>query len=126
MTNLKETSHKLTEESKNNEGLKKDNSENAQSQDILPNITVTDPRMAQALMHKDKYAILLQLIPAERKIIELAELCKINSGTIKRYLDDLIAVGLVTQSRVIINRQNIKQKYYRAVAAKFIIHIELP
>ena len=99
--------------------------EPTEHQDILPVLIVTDPKMVQALVHKDKCAILLQLIPAERKIIELVDLCKINAGTIKRHLDDLMAVGLVSAPRISINRQNIKQKYYRAVARKFIVHLEI-
>ena len=63
-------------------------------QNNLPIMIVIEPKIAQALLHKGKLAILLQLIPTERKIIELADLCNLNCGSIKRFLDDLMTLGL--------------------------------
>ena len=88
-------------------------------------LEVDNPKRAQALIHKDKQLIIKHLIQQEYKIIELKSLCKINPGTIKRHLDNLIELGLVFPPRIKINRRNVKEKYYRAIAQKFIVHIEI-
>lgn len=92
---------------------------------LIPVLEVNDSKLAHALIHKDKQLIIKYLIEHERKIIELKSLCKINPGTIKRHLDNLIELGLVSHPRIKINKRNIKEKYYRAIALKFIIHIEI-
>jgi predicted transcriptional regulator len=93
---------------------------------ILAVLEIKNLKSAQGLLHKDKNLIIRNLIEEEKKIIELKTLCKINPGTIKRHLDNLIELGLVSNPRININAKNIKEKYYRAVAKKFIIHIEIP
>lgn len=104
--------------------------ENDISQDkeeqILNEKEITDPNTVPILFHEKKQMILKLLIEKEMTIIDLKNSIKMNPGTIKRHLEDLMEKNLVNQSRIKINKFGITMKYYRATAKHFIIKIEWP
>ena len=87
---------------------------------------VVDPDTIPVLFHEKKQEILKLLIQKEMTIIDLKKTTKMNPGTIKRHLNDLIDKSLVFQSRIEINKYGIKMKFYRATAKKYSIHISWP
>lgn len=66
------------------------------------------------------------MIRAERTIYDLKRLLNLNPGIIKRHIDDLMEKGLILQTRIGTNNMGMNLKYYRAVARKYIIHLEWP
>lgn len=87
---------------------------------------IQNPDTVSQIYHDVKSRILQKLIDQELTIRALSENMQINPGTIKKYLDDLIAYGLVVQSKLEKNEYGITLKYYRAVAKKFLMHFEFP
>ncbi len=87
---------------------------------------ISDPAAVPVLFHIKKQLILKLLLEKELNIMELKQETNLNPGTIKRYLDDLVANDLVFQARTIQNEYGFFLKYYRATAKSFIIHIEWP
>ena len=88
---------------------------------------ITSPEIARILLHEDKKHILTLLIQnGEMTIQELSTSSKINPGTIKRHIDDLIRNKLVYKSTQKRSAYNVKMKYYSAVAKKFDIEIKIP
>lgn len=85
-----------------------------------------DPVVVKVLYHPTKQRILRHLLAREMKIIDLKKALKMNPGTIKRHIDDLCACGLIERSRVNTNQYGIKEKYYRATANHFVVHLEWP
>ena len=59
-------------------------------------------------------------------IIELKNATKMNPGTVKRHINDLLDHGLVQQTRLEKNMYSITEKYYRATAKTFIIQLRWP
>ncbi len=95
--------------------------------DILEITREEDQRGAvDALFHEKKATLLKALMDREKKIIDLKDELGENPGTIKRLLDDLLATGLVVQSRTAVNNYGITEKFYRAKARRFTIRIEWP
>ena len=84
-----------------------------------------DPKMV-ILIHKQKREVLKVLIEQELNIKEIENITKINPGTIKRHLDDLVENGLVLQTQTIKNEYGFVLKYYRAVVKKLIVNFEWP
>lgn len=87
---------------------------------------IDDPSAVPILFHEKKQMLLSLIIPEEKTIIDIKNITKMNPGTIKRHLDDLVKKKLAVQSRFFTNEFGIKMKYYRAVARKFLIQIEWP
>ncbi len=88
--------------------------------------TITDPDSVPILFHEKKQEILKLLIKNEMTIIDLKNALKMNPGTIKRHLNDLLEKGLVIQSRTETNKFGITMKYYRATAKSFVFDIRWP
>lgn len=103
---------------------KEDKSENKSK--ILEKKTLNDPRTVPILFHEKKQLILLLLRDREYNIMELKQKTKMNPGTIKRHLNDLIAKDLVFLSRKEKNDYGIVLKYYRVTAKSFEITIKWP
>ena len=108
--------------------MPKDNSLSQEKLNInlLPEMKISDPEVVSVLFHEKKQAILRLLMLGEKNIMDLKKELKMNPGTIKRHLDDLLAKNLVAKPRIIINKYGIKEKYYHAMAKRFIIHVEWP
>jgi len=87
---------------------------------------ITDPNAVPILFHEKKQLILKLLIEKEMTIIDIKNAIKMNPGTIKRHIKDLVENKLVKQSRIETNKYGIKMKYYRATAKRFIFNIEWP
>ena len=87
---------------------------------------ISDPSAVSILFHEKKQELLKLLIENDLNIREMENLTKLNPGTIKRHLDDLLEKNLVFQSQTIKNEYGFTLKYYRAVAKKFIVNIEWP
>ena len=96
------------------------------SSDIPKTKVISDPSVVPILFHKQKQLILKLLLEKEFNIMELKQETKLNPGTIKRYLDDLVSKELVTLTRKVQNEYGFFLKYYRATAKSFTIHIEWP
>ncbi|MFW9905654.1 MAG: hypothetical protein ACFFFH_15075 [Candidatus Thorarchaeota archaeon] len=94
--------------------------------DIPKTKVISDPSVVPVLFHKQKQLVLNLLLEKEFNIMELKEETKLNPGTIKRYLDDLVSKKLVKLTRKVQNEYGFFLKYYRATAKSFIIHIEWP
>ncbi|MHA2226225.1 MAG: winged helix-turn-helix domain-containing protein [Candidatus Hodarchaeales archaeon] len=88
--------------------------------------TIHDPAVVPVLFHRKKQQILLLLIETDHTIMELKKKTKINPGTIKRHLNDLVEKNLVFQSYTIKNEYGFTLKYYRAVAKKFHVVLDFP
>ncbi len=86
---------------------------------------IDDPKIG-IIIHKQKRLLLKALIENELNIKQLEDLTKINPGTIKRHLDDLIENKLVIQTQTIKNEYGFVLKYYRAVSKKFVVNLEWP
>lgn len=84
-----------------------------------------DPKLS-IVVHKQKREVLKVLIENELNIKEIENITKINPGTIKRHLDDLVANGLVQQTQTVKNEYGFVLKYYRAVVKKLIVNFEWP
>ncbi|MHA1301352.1 MAG: winged helix-turn-helix domain-containing protein [Candidatus Helarchaeota archaeon] len=87
---------------------------------------ISNPEIVPILFHEKKQEILKLLIEKEMTIIDLKNSLKMNPGTIKRHLQDLITKNLVKQTKIKINKYGIKMKYYRATARQFIFNIKWP
>ncbi|MFX0125452.1 MAG: hypothetical protein ACFFAE_17660 [Candidatus Hodarchaeota archaeon] len=94
--------------------------------DIPKTKVINDPSVVPVLFHKKKQIILNLLLEKEFNIMELKKETKLNPGTIKRYLDDLVSKDLAFLTRKIQNEYGFFLKYYRATAKSFIIHITWP
>ena len=87
---------------------------------------ITDPTTVPILFHDKKQMILKLLIEKEMTIIDLKNSTKMNPGTIKRHLNDLIEKNLVIQLRTAKSEHGIMMKYYRATANQFIVKLIWP
>ena len=85
---------------------------------------ISDPSTIAILFHEKKQEILKLLIEKDLNIREMENQTKLNPGTIKRHLDDLLEKKLVFQSQTFKNEYGFTLKYYRAVATKFIFKIK--
>ena len=70
-------------------------------------LIIQDPCLVIKVMHDKKQKILINLFPQALNIQDLKNKTKINPGTIKRHLDDLMAHGLVYVEYVEKNNYNI-------------------
>ena len=93
---------------------------------IKEEIDVTDPDVIPIIFHKKKSFILQLLIKEEMTIIDLKKAIKMNPGTIKRHINDLLKYNLVFVSRTEKNEFSIIMKYYRASAKTFNFEISWP
>jgi predicted transcriptional regulator len=88
---------------------------------VRDRLVVTDPKVIRVVLHEQKLQILNILVHDMKNIQELKELTKINPGTIKRNLDELMEHGLIFIAAIKKSDYNITMKYYRATAN----HIEI-
>lgn len=89
-------------------------------------LIIQDPELVIKVMHEKKQEILKILFEKALTIQDIKKQTKINPGTIKRHLDDLVEHGLVYVEFEERNPYNILMKHYRAKAKKFIINFILP
>ncbi len=87
---------------------------------------ITDPTAVPILFHDKKQLLLKLLIEKEMTIIDLKNSTKLNPGTIKRHLTDLVEKGLAKQTRIEINTYGVRMKFYRATAIQFIVNLKWP
>ena len=85
-----------------------------------------NPEVVDSLFPPQKQLILRELMKEERTIYYLKVSLNLNPGIIKRHIDDLIEKKLVLQTRIGINDMGMNLKFYRAVAKRFIVHLEWP
>ena len=93
---------------------------------IKDNFTLENPDAITIFKSEGKQDILKILIEKEMNIHDLKNALKLNPGTIKRHIDQLLEFNLIVQTREDENSWGVRMKYYRAVAKKFIIHFEWP
>ena len=93
---------------------------------VRENIKITDPAVIPIIFHKKKSLILQLLIKKEMTIIDLKKATKMNPGTVKRHINDLLKYNLVFVSRTVKNEFSIKMKYYSASAKTFNFEIGWP
>ena len=75
----------------------------------------------------DKNKIIEKLLPDNEMTIQnLTESTGINPGTIRRHIGDLIQNKLVFMCKIERSEYNVKMKFYRTVARKFRIEIQIP
>lgn len=86
----------------------------------------SNPTVITVIGHEKKARILRLLVEEDLTIMDLKKLTKINPGTIKRHIEDLVEAKLVFQSQILQNEYGFKLKYYRATARKFVFHLEWP
>lgn len=82
------------------------------------------PDVVTSLFHDKRQEILSLLVDQEMTVYDLKSAMNINPGVVKRHIDNLLENGLIVQTRQDHNDRGMTLKYYRAVANKFIIHIE--
>ena len=87
---------------------------------------ISDPSLVLTLLHEKKRMIINLILKKSMTIQEIKKQTDINPGTIKRHLDDLMKHDLVYVAEERLNDYNIKMKFYRATAQKFIINFVLP
>ena len=93
---------------------------------VKENIKITDPAVIPIIFHEKKSLILQLLIKKEMTIIDLKKATKMNPGTVKRHINDLLKYNLVFVSRTVKNEFSIKMKYYSASAKTFNFEIAWP
>ena len=93
---------------------------------ILPEKTITSPEAVPILFHEKKKEILEELVKKEMTIIDIKNKIKMNPGTIKRHLEDLVSANLAIQTRTEKNIYGVNMKYYRATAREFVINLKWP
>lgn len=93
---------------------------------IKDEIVLSDPEIISVFRSEGKQDILKVLINQEMNIHELKTILKLNPGTVKRHLDQLLEYKLIKQTREDENSWGVKMKYYRAVAKRYIIHFSWP
>lgn len=103
-----------------------ENTELSENGSRLKKQIITDPATIRALFQKDKLQILNILLREAKNIQQLKEATKINPGTIKRNLDDLIGLNLVKEAGIKKSSYNITMKYYIATAEEFEFQFKLP
>lgn len=104
---------------------KKDPNIKYEMDDFFKLNNVEDPKLP-IIVHKQKREVLKVLIENELNIKEIENITKINPGTIKRHLDDLVENGLIIQTQTVKNEYGFVLKYYRAVVKKLIVNFEWP
>ena len=87
---------------------------------------VTDVDAISLFKSGGKQDILRVLMENEMNIHDLKNALKMNPGTIKRHLDQLLEFKLIVQTREDENSWGVRMKYYRTVARKFIINFHWP
>ncbi len=85
---------------------------------------LTDFRAIPLLFHDKKEKLLKLLIDNKMNIIGIAKELKMNPGTVRRHLDDLISMDLVELIETVKNEYGQKEKYYRASAKRFKVLID--
>lgn len=93
---------------------------------IKDEIILDNPEVITFFKSEGKQDILKILINQEMNLHEIRNTLKMNPGTVKRHLDQLLEFKLIEQTREDTNSWGVKMKYYRAVAKKFIIHYSWP
>ena len=103
------------------------NNNSETSEFILQDEMIVKDVEAIALFRSEgKQDILRILMENEMNIHDLKNALKMNPGTIKRHLDQLLQYELIVQTREDENSWGVKMKYYRTVARKFKINFEWP
>lgn len=115
----------MVKESENTRKLALDPSETDDFR-LLDTILVNDPQIIPLLLNDQKWLILEKLIQTPKTIRQLSDELHINPGTIKRHIEDLLVKRLIVPSKAEMNEHGITLKFYRAVAKKYIIHLEMP
>ena len=91
-----------------------------------PELILKDPQAIPIIFHKERGLILHQLMQREMTLRELAETLKINPGTVKRHLNDLLLIGVIVPLPERKNDYGITLKYYRAKALRILFQFEFP
>jgi predicted ArsR family transcriptional regulator len=86
---------------------------------------ISDPNEILVVLHDQKMRILLELQKSMKNIQDLVETTKLNPGTIKRHLDELIKYGFVFVAEIRKNDYKMTMKYYQATARSFEIRYEI-
>jgi len=94
--------------------------------EVHDKLVLTDPKVIRVVLHEQKMQILKILLHEMKNIQELREITRINPGTIKRNLEELMAYGLIYIAAIKKSDYNITMKYYRATANRIEITFELP
>lgn len=89
-------------------------------------IVLTNPDAITLFRSEGKQDILRVLMDKEMNIHDIKNALKLNPGTIKRHLDQLLEFNLIVQTREDKNSWGVKMKYYRTVAKKFVIYFAWP
>ena len=87
---------------------------------------IENPAVVPIIFHEKKSQLLKILLEKEMTIMDLKNETKMNPGTIKRHLDDLLKYNLIFISRSETNEYGMVMKYYRAVAKTYKISLSWP
>ena len=87
---------------------------------------VTDPEEIHLIFHDQKLLILKAITSQKMNIQEIANTTRLNPGTVKRNLDDLIKAGFVAMVEIRENDYKMKMKYYQTTAEKITIRYQIP
>ena len=80
---------------------------------------IQDPGIIKIFDHDRMKEILNLVYENDLTIMEISEKMDINPGSIKRYIDKLVAAKLIMPSKIEMNKYHIKLKYYRISALNF-------
>lgn len=93
---------------------------------MIEEITISDPEVLSLFKSEGKQSILKMLIQREMNIYDLTTLLKLNPGTVKRHLDQLLEYKLIEQTKEEENSWGVRMKFYRSVAKSFIVYFKWP
>ena len=85
---------------------------------------IRSPDLVAEIFHPDRGLILNELIDRELTLRELADITKMNPGTVKRHLKRLLDSGVIQISKKVLNENGVKQIYYHATSENFIVQLD--
>lgn len=88
-------------------------------------LELTDPGIILIVLHDKRMKLLKMILEQPMTIQDLRKATKINPGTVKRHIEELMEYGLVFIEKVEFNDYNVKMNFYRAIAKNFRINIEI-
>ena len=91
---------------------------------MKPFMIIKDPKVAKLFADKTRREILHNLRHREMSACQLARMLDKNVSSISHHLSVLEKAGLIEQTRTLVKR-NLVERYYRALAQKFIISYTL-
>jgi len=95
-----------------------------EGQPILTEKQFFNSDVVACLFHDKRQEILGYLVRGEMTVYDLKIALNLNPGVVKRHIDALLDQGLIVHTRSEENKMGMTLKYYRAVAKKFIVHLE--